>query len=267
MENYSTKPLAAITGASSGIGYELAKQFAEHGFDLMIAAEDSAIADAARRLEAFGVSAEPLQVDLATEAGVDTLCAAILAAPRPLDALVINAGVGVGGPFLSTELAAELKMIQLNVVSSVLLAKRLLPALKARGKGRLLFTASIAGIMPTPFEAVYGATKAFLLSFSASLHDELRDSGVSVTALLPGPTETNFFHRAGLDDTKVGSSKKDAPELVARQAFKALMAGEERVQAGGLKSRVLGAASRFMPEGLKARLHHALAKPRGAMRH
>jgi short-subunit dehydrogenase len=267
MESYSTKPLALVTGASSGIGYEIAKQFAQHGFDLIVAAEDTGIADAARQLEQLGVTAEPVQVDLTAETGVETLYDVIRSRGRPLDAAAINAGVGVGGPFLSTELSEELKLIQLNVVSTVRLAKRVLPDMTARGKGRLLFTSSVAGIMPTPFEAVYGASKAFVLSFAASLNDELRDSGVTITSLLPGPTETNFFHRAGLDDTSVGRSKKDDPGLVARQAFQALMAGEERVQAGSIKTRLLGAASRFMPEGLKARLHHQMAKPRPAQHH
>jgi len=267
MQEMANRPLAVVTGASSGIGLELARQFAQHGFDLIVAAEDDTIAEAARQLELLGTSAEAIQVDLAAPGGVDTLYAAINGRGRPPDAIAINAGVGVGGPFLGgTELAEELKMIQLNVISTVTLAKRVLADMKAQGKGRVLFTSSVAGVMPTPFEAVYGATKAFVLSFAASLHDELRHSGVTITSLLPGPTETNFFHRAGMDDTSVGTSKKDDPELVARQAFKALMAGEERVHAGSIKSRLMGAASRFVPEAIKARMHHEMAKPQSVSR-
>ncbi len=181
----SARSFAVVTGASSGIGYELAKQFANNGFDLLIAAEDGAIATSARELEALGASVRSIQADLSTEDGVEKLYADILASGRDLDAIAINAGVGVGGDFRDTDLDAELRMIDLNCRSTVQLAKRVVPQMSERGSGRILFTSSIAALMPAPFEAVYGATKAFVQSFSEALRNELKDTGVTVTALMP----------------------------------------------------------------------------------
>jgi len=188
MTSPSTKPFAVVTGASSGIGYELAKQFAQHGFDLLVAAEDAGIAEAARAFEGLGAGVESLQVDLATYDGVENLYAKIASSGRPVEAIALNAGVGVGGDFTrGTELRDELNLIALNVTSPVHLAKRVLKDMVARGQGRVLFTSSIAATMPAPFEAVYGASKAFLLSFAEALRNELKDTGVTVTALMPGP--------------------------------------------------------------------------------
>ncbi len=265
MTSSSTKPFAVVTGASNGIGYELATQFAQHGFDLLVAAEDSAIATAAHAFEGLGAAVESLQVDLATYDGVEELYGKITASGRPLDAIAINAGVGVGGDFArGTDLQAELKLIDLNVTSSVHLAKRVLPDMVGRGNGRVLFTSSIAATMPAPFEAVYGASKAFVLSFAEALRNELKDTGVSVTALMPGPTDTNFFHRADMDDTKAGAGKKDDPAEVARQGFEALMAGKDHVVAGSLKSKLSGAANEVLPETAKAAAHRRLAEPGSA---
>jgi len=212
MTSSSTKPFAVVTGASNGIGYALATQFAQHGFDLLVAAEDAAIATAAHAFEGLGATVESLRVDLATYDGVEELYGKITASGRPLNAIAINAGVGVGGDFTrGTDLQAELKLIDLNVTSSVHLAKRVLPDMVGRGNGRVLFTSSIAATMPAPFEAVYGASKAFVLSFAEALRNELKDTGVSVTALMPGPTDTNFFHRAGMDDTKAGAGQEGRP--------------------------------------------------------
>ena len=173
--------------------------------------------------------------------------------------------MGVGGAFTrGTDLQAELNLINLNVVAPVHLAKRVAPQMVERGQGRLLFTSSIAATMPAPFEAVYGASKAFVLSFAEALRNELRDTGVSVTALMPGPTETNFFHRAGMDDTKAGADKKDDPAEVAGQGFEALMAGKDSVVAGSLKSKVMGAANEVLPETAKAAAHRRLAEPGSA---
>ncbi len=265
MDNASTRPLAVVTGASNGIGYELAKQFAQHGFDLVIAAEDTGIATAARDFEGLGAGVESLRVDLAIYDGVEQLYGKITATGRPVEAIALNAGVGVGGDFTrGTDLKAELNLIDLNVASPVHLAKRVLPDMAARGAGRVLFTSSIAATMPAPFEAVYGASKAFLLSFAEALRNELKDTGVTVTALMPGPTDTNFFHRAGMDDTKAGASKKDDPGEVARQGFEALMAGKDHVVAGSLKSKLTGAANEILPETVKAEAQRSLAEPGSA---
>lgn len=254
------KQFAIVTGASSGIGFELAKQFAENGFDVLVAAEDTGIQKAAQKLQSSGSKAQAVQVDLATFDGVEKLYQAIQSAGRPVDAIAINAGVGVGGAFVDQELRAVLNLINLNVTGSVHLAKRILPDMLARGQGRVLFTASIASLMPGPFEAVYAASKAFLYSFSLALRNELRDKGITVTALMPGATETNFFHRAGMDDTKVGSSEKDDAAQVAREGFEALMAGKDHVIAGSFKNKLQGAVAPMMPN-TAAEMHRNLAEP------
>lgn len=262
----ATRPLAVVTGASSGIGLELARQFAENGFDLIIAAEDAAITSASASIGVEGARIEPVQVDLATAEGVEQLYARIAASGRPIEAIAINAGVGVNGDFSrDTELEAELRVIQLNVMSTVHLTKRVVKDMVARGRGRILITSSIAALMPSPFMAVYGATKAFDLAFAESLREELKDTGVSVTALLPGPTDTDFFRRADMEDTKAAeSSSENDPADVARQGFKALMAGDERVIAASLKTKLQGALARFLPEQLKAKWHRAITEPGSA---
>jgi len=265
-----SKPLALVTGASSGIGYELAKVFARNGYDLVVAAEGAGIEGAARDFELLGARCLPVRTDLSTKEGVERLYAEAKELAVPIEAVAINAGVGVGGDFArATDLEQEIALVNLNVVSTVRLAKLVVKDMVARGRGRVLITASIAGIMPTPLEAVYGASKAFTLSFAASLHDELSGTGVTVTALMPGPTNTNFFHRAGLDDTKVGAieKNKNQPADVAKQGFDALMAGKDRVVAGSLATRLQGAAARFIPERLKGRQHRKMAEPGSAAKH
>ncbi len=258
------RPLAVVTGASSGIGRELAKQFAEHGFDLLIAAEDTGINDAAHDFETLGAGVTPVQVDLATSEGVDALYAAIEGTGREVDAIALNAGVGAGGPFIENDLDDEINLINLNIVGTVHLAKLVVRDMAERGEGRVLFTSSIAALMPGSFQAVYNASKAFVQSFSEALRNELKDTGVIVTALQPGATETNFFHRAGLDDTKVGASKKDDPADVARQGFEALMAGKDHVIAGSLKTKAQAAVSKVLPETVNAEQHRKMAEPGSA---
>lgn len=260
----STRQFAIVTGASSGIGFELAKQFVEHDFDVLITAEDEGIQKAARELEGLGAKVTPLQVDLASHDGVHKLQGAIQATGRPLDAAALNAGVGVSGPFAETDLAAELNLVRLNVVSTVHLAKYVVKEMVARGQGRILFTSSIAGTMPTPYQAVYGASKAFVRSLSQSLREELKDQGITVTALMPGATETNFFHRAGADDTKLGASEKDDPAEVAKDGFEALMAGKDHVVAGSFKNKVQAAAGYALPDPLVAKAHAAQSAPGSA---
>jgi short-subunit dehydrogenase len=262
MDPSSTRPLAVVTGASSGIGLELARQFAENGFDLIVAAEDGTIHDAAQGLDGDGASVDAVQVDLATPEGVEQLHARITAAGRPVDAVALNAGVGAGGAFATdTDLAAELKLVDLNVRSTVHLAKLVVRDMVARGEGRLLFTSSIASTMPGAFQAVYNASKSFVQSFALALRDELKDTGVTVTSLMPGPTETEFFERADMLDTKVGASDKDDPADVAREGFEALMAGKERVVSASLSTKLQGRGSRLMPDSAKAAMHRRMAEP------
>lgn len=268
MKQSNNKGLAVVTGASSGIGFELAKQFAQNGFDLLVVSNSPKIHEAAHSLQNNGTSAQALQADLASYEGVEKLYATIQSAGRPVDVVAINAGVGVGGDFArDTDLQAELNLIQLNVVSPVHLAKRVVPDMIAAGHGRILFTSSIAGTMPAPFEAVYGASKAFLTSFAQALRNELKDTGVTITVLMPGATETNFFHRAGMDDTKVAVDEKDDPAEVAKDGFEALMAGKDHVVAGSLKNKVFATGGHALPDPAVAEIHRGLSEPGSARKH
>jgi uncharacterized protein len=264
MQNEMETPFAVVTGASSGIGLELAKQFAEHGFDLLVTAENEALDQAEASLRSMGVMVDAVRADLATYDGVETLYDRIVASGRPVDAIAINAGVGVGGPFVETDLDAELNLIALNVTSVVHLTKRVVKDMVARDEGRILFTSSIAAEGPAPYEAVYAASKAFVQSFSGALRDELRNTGITVTALQPGATETEFFHRAGMDDTKVGASRKSDPADVARQGFEALMAGKDHVVAAMAKEKAAVVVGQVMPESAKAAQHRKLSEPGSA---
>jgi short-subunit dehydrogenase len=204
MDTTTSRPLALVTGASSGIGYELAKQFASNGFDLVVAAEDDDIQTAASEFQALGAQAQAVQVDLATSEGVRRLYDSL--GGRTPDAAALNAGIGAGGAFATdTDLEQELQIVDLNVRSTVQLAKYLVRDMVSRGEGRLLFTSSIASTMPGAFQAVYNASKSFVQSFALALRNELKDTGVTITALMPGPTETEFFERADMLDTTVGS--------------------------------------------------------------
>jgi short-subunit dehydrogenase len=257
------RPLALVTGASSGIGLELARQFAENGFDLVVTAEDAELAAAAREVEQAGAVVQSVQVDLRTSAGVDELWSHVTALGRPLEAAALNAGVGRGGPFAENPLEDELAIIDLNVRSTVHLAKHVVQHMVANGRGRILFTSSIASTMPGPFQAIYNASKSFVQSFGIALRNELKDTGVSVTLLLPGPTDTEFFDRAELRNTKLGSdeSAMDDPADVARDGFEALMDGKERVVSASLSTKLQGRGSRLLPDSAKAAMHRRMAEP------
>jgi uncharacterized protein len=255
---------AVVTGASSGIGYELARVFAENRYDLLVTSGSEKVQQAVCDFSAFGVDIQTVEADLSTYDGVEKLWSAIKATGRPVDAIAINAGIGAYGDFArESDLDEELKLIQINVVSVVHLAKRVLPDMVARGRGKVLITSSVAAVMPAPLEAVYGASKAFELAFAEALRAELKDSGVTVTALQPGPTNTNFFHRAGMDHTKLGSEGKysNDPREVAKQGYEALMKGEDHVFAASLKTKVEGELSKFVPSSITAEMHRKQAEP------
>jgi len=265
METGQNGQLAVITGASSGIGFELAKVFAAEGFDLLIAAEDAELTAALEELKRSGANVEAHRVDLATEAGVIELYRHIQNTGRRVDALALNAGIGAGGAFATeTELADELRLIDLNVRSTVHLCKLVVADMVERDEGRILITSSIASTMPGAFQAVYNASKSFDQSFALALRNELKDTGVSVTALMPGPTDTEFFERADMEDTKVGSEEKDDPAEVARQGFEALMAGREKVVGGSFKNKVQTIAGKVIPDSKKAEMHRQMAEPGSA---
>jgi short-subunit dehydrogenase len=265
MAEVNIKSFAVVTGGSNGIGFELAKQFASNGYDVLIAAEDEAhLQKAAAQLGSIGAAVTTHAADLSTTDGVNSLYAAVRAANRPVSALCINAGTGLGGAFVDTDLDRELKMIDLNVRGAVQLAKLVLKDMVAEDNGRILFTSSIAATMPDPFEAVYGATKVFLRWFGEALHNELKDTNVGVTVLMPSVTDTNFFRRAEMMDTKAGVMKnKDDPAEVAKAAFNAMLSGEDKV-VPKLKNKIMGAVADALPDSASAQIHRGLSEPGSA---
>jgi short-subunit dehydrogenase len=255
--------LAVVTGASSGIGYELAKELGRRGYDLIVASAGDRLVAAAAELRTSGVQVTEVQVDLAKRNGLKSLWDQVIASGRAVDVACINAGVGVGGLFRETSLDEELNMVDLNCTSTVQLAKYIVRHMADRNAGRILFTASIAGEMVAPREAVYAATKAFVLSFAHSVRYELKDTNVSVTALQPGPTDTDFFHRAGMDDTEVGQKGKleSSPADVARQGLDALMDGKDHVYSASMKTKMEGILANVVPGSVKAAMHEKMAMP------
>lgn len=255
--------LALVTGASSGIGYELAAELARRGYDLVVASAGERLGPAAQNLRSFGRNVIEASVDLATPDGVEELWEQVEKLGQPVDVACINAGVGLGGLFKDTDLDEELNMVNLNCASTVHLAKYVVQQMAQRGEGRILFTSSIAGEMVAPREAVYAATKAFVLSFAHSLRFELKDSGVTVTALQPGPTDTDFFHRAGMDDTQVGTEgkKQSQPEDVAHEGIEALFAGKDHVYSASLKTKIEGKLANAVPGEVKGAMHEKMARP------
>jgi short-subunit dehydrogenase len=255
--------LALVTGASSGIGYSLAADLAKRGYDLVVCSASDRLNTTAQELNRAQVEITAVQADLASSEGIESLWKQVKALGRNLDVACLNAGVGVGGLFAETDLDAELNMVELNCAGTVHLAKHVVQQMMLQGDGRILFTASIAGEMVAPREAVYAATKAFVLSFAHSLRYELRDTGISVTALQPGPTNTDFFNRAGMDDTEVGSKGKSEsqPDDVARQGIDALLAGDDHIYTASMKTKLEGMLANVVPGAVKAAMHEKMAKP------
>jgi uncharacterized protein len=255
------RPFAIVTGASTGIGYELAKCCAENGFDLLIAADQSAIHQAAQELRRLGAEVKAVETDLATRHGVETLYAA--AQGRPVDALLANAGHGLGRAFLDQDFTEVQHVINTNITGTIHLIQKVGRDMRTRNQGRILITGSIAGFMPGSFTAVYNGTKAFIDSFSFALRNELKDTEITVTCLMPGATETAFFKRADMLDTKVGQEEKDDPADVAREGFAAMMRGEADVVTGW-KNKALSAVANVIPAGVLAEQHRKKAAPGSA---
>jgi len=257
----NTRPLAIVTGASSGIGYELAKCCAQNGFDLLVAADEPQINQAADAFRRLGAAADAVEADLATLEGVDKLYAA--AKSRPVEALLANAGRGLGKGFLDQDFGAVRGVVDTNITGTLYLIQKVGRDMRARGRGRILITGSIAGFLPGSFQAVYNGTKAFLDSFSFALRNELKDAGVTVTCLMPGATETEFFERADMLDTKVGQSKKDDPADVAKTGFDAMMRGDGDVVSGWM-NKLRTAIASVTPAGMLAQQHRGMAEPGSA---
>jgi short-subunit dehydrogenase len=255
------RPLAIVTGASAGIGYELARQCATHGYDLLIAADSPAVEQAARDLRAMGARVDTVQADLATLQGVDMLYAA--AQGRVVDALLANAGHGLDGGFLDQDFSDVRHVIDTNITGTLYLIQKIARDMRAHGQGRILITGSIAGFMPGTYQAVYNGTKAFIDSFSFALRHEVKDHGITVTCLMPGPTDTEFFERAEMLDTKVGQGKKDDPADVAKTGFDAMMRGDGDV-VSGWKNKLQTAIAAVTPAGILAEQHRKMAEPGSA---
>jgi short-subunit dehydrogenase len=253
----NTRPLAIVTGASSGIGYELAKLCAENGFDLVVAA-DRPIEEAARAFRGLGAEVASVETDLATTEGVDELYAAIKG--RPVAALLANAGHGLGRAFLDQDFEEARHVIDTNVTGTVYLIHKVGRDMRARNSGRILITGSIAGFMPGSFQAVYNGTKAFIDSFSFALRNELKETEITVTCLMPGATDTEFFERADMLDTKVGTQEKDDPAKVARDGFDAMMAGESDV-VSGWQNKLQTTVANVTPNEMLAEQHRKMAEP------
>jgi uncharacterized protein len=258
--NAVTRGLAIVTGASSGIGFELARECAKNGFDLVVAA-DRPLEEARLELQSLGANVDCVEADLATAEGVAQLVSAVDG--RPVEALLANAGHGLGKAFLDQDFDEITHVIDTNITGTLALIQTVGRDMSVRGTGRILITGSIAGFMPGSFQAVYNGTKAFIDSFSWALRNELKDTGVTVTCLMPGATDTEFFQRADMMDTQVGTEKKQDPAEVARIGFKAMMAGEGDVVAG-FKSKLQSAIATVTPSAVLAEQHRKMAEPRSA---
>lgn len=224
------RPLAIVTGASTGIGYELARCCARNGFDLVVAADETEIQNAADHFRTLGVEVTAVEADLATIEGVEELYAAT--GGRAVDALLANAGRGLSRGFLDQDFNDVIRVIDTNITGTIYLIQKVARDMRRQKSGKILITGSIAGFTPGAYQAVYHASKAFIDSFSFALRAELKDTGITVTCLMPGATETEFFDRADLQDTKVGQSSKDNPADVAETGFKAMMNGDGDVVTG-----------------------------------
>lgn len=254
------RPLALVTGASSGIGFNLARTAAERGYDLLVAA-DRPLEEAVMDFESLGATVQALEVDLARRDGVDAVIAAL--GGRAVDLAMINAGHGLGGAFLEQDFGDVQHVIDTNITGTVYLLQHVARDMKAHGRGKILVTGSIAGFQPGAFQAIYNGTKAFVDSFVAALRNEMKDvDGVSITCLMPGATDTEFFARADMLDTKVGSDRQALmdPAEVAKIGFEAMLRGEADVVAG-LKNKLAVMMSKVLPSQVSAEQHRKMAEP------
>jgi uncharacterized protein len=256
--------LAVVTGASSGIGLELARLFAAEGYDLVVVADEPEIFVAAEELASSGVDVEPAQLDLRGAEDIQSLYDVISDGGRVPDAAVFNAGIGRAGRFVDGDIQRDLDIVDVNVRSTVQLAKLVLRDMADRDRGRVLFTSSLVAMMPGSHQTMYNASKSFIQSFSEGLHDEFRGTGVSVTALMPGPSDTAFFRRAEMVDTPLGRMPfKDDPAKTAKQGYDAMMRGDQNIVASSVSSKLMGVAGRALPDSVKAVANRLIVTPFG----
>ncbi|WP_190241440.1 SDR family NAD(P)-dependent oxidoreductase [Rhizobium sp. N122] len=255
------KPLAMITGGSSGIGFELGKQFAKNGFDVAISGSSDKVNEAADALRSLDAEAYPFKADASTYDGVERFWTFTQGLGRPLEAAALNVGIGIGGAFVDNDLEDELRLLAINVTGTVHMAKRVVQHMVKNGRGRILITSSVSATLPTPYETVYGPSKAFGYMFAESLREELRSTGVTVTALLPGATNSDFHANAGMGGTKLGGQQKNDKTLVAQQGFEALMNGIDHIVGGDQETKRQVLENRTTPEPVKAARQAELTQP------
>ncbi|MEW2296214.1 SDR family NAD(P)-dependent oxidoreductase [Streptomyces sp. NPDC006743] len=263
MSTPPTRPLALVTGASNGIGYEIARLCAANGFDLVATGRSAKIDEASEQFTRDGAHVTTVRADLAEANGVETVWKAVEDTGRPLAAAVLNAGRSIGGAFLDTDLDDELSLISLNVTSVVHLAKHVARHMAAHHAGKILITSSLSATLPTPYETVYGPSRAFTRMFALGLREELKGHGVTVTTLMPGATDSDFHARAGMNNTAFGTgAKKNSRKDVARQGFVAMMEGRAEIVGGDAATKRTALRHRFLPETYKAARHATKAEPR-----
>lgn len=251
----ANRPLALVTGGSAGIGLELAKQLASRGYDLVISGSSDKVNKSAKEVESYGVQCHAFQADASTYDGVEKLWQFVASLRRPLEVAALNVGIGISGSFAENKLEDQFKLISINITGTVHMAKRVVDYMVARKSGRILITSSISATQPTPYETVYGPSKAFGFSFAESLREELRETGVTVTALLPGATNSEFHKNAGMDKSVIGQSKKNDKVEVARQGIEALLNDIDHIVGGDEDTKRIAEDNKTTPEVVKAAKH------------
>lgn len=257
------KQTVLITGGSQGIGLELARIFAANDFDLvLVARRQEQLDQAAQELRKLGAGVTVIAKDLFDTANARALYDEVQARQINIDVLVNNAGQGLFGKFIETDLEEEMAIVQLNICSLVTLTKLFVKDMLQRGAGKILNVSSIAGKVPGPYQSVYHGTKAFVHSFTEAVRNELKDTGVTLTSLLPGATDTDFFHKADMEASKIAQDDKLAdPAQVAKDGYEALMQGKDMV-VSGMQNKLLVAMSNVLPDSLAAETMRKQQEPR-----
>lgn len=255
MADINNGSYALVTGASSGIGYELAKLFAQDGYNIIAVArsKDDLQKVADEFTEQYGVQVEVMPKDLFGETGATELYEEVKGRGLEVEILVNDAGQGVYGLFVESDIEAQMRIIHLNIISFTRLTYHFLKDMVARNSGKILQVASVVSELPSPYQAVYGGTKAYVLSLTEALISEIKDTDVTITALQPGATDTDFFNKAGAQDSKIveDKSKLADPAKVAKDGYDALMKGDDKV-VSGLKNKAQIAMANVVPDTMLA---------------